>query len=216
MRVVQTNLLGYIYGAHAALPYFKRQGRGVLINNISVGGWMPVPYGVAYSASKTGLWGFTGALQAELSAWPHIHVCGRYPAMLDTPGVQHAANYSSAVIKAMPPVFDPLRVAKAMVHAAAHPRRAVTTDVAAPLMRLSYALTPRLTGAIGEWVMRRYFERAARESASDGNLFRGDMPLTGLEGGWRAPGNRHPLKKGAAIACGLLAGIMLLRSALRG
>src|SRR4051812_39167127 len=38
-RVIETNLMGYIHGAHAALPYFKRQLQGVLININSLGGW---------------------------------------------------------------------------------------------------------------------------------------------------------------------------------
>src|SRR5438309_7620969 len=54
-RVIQTNLIGYLNGAHAVLSYFKEQGRGILINNISVGGWTPTPYAVGYSASKFGL-----------------------------------------------------------------------------------------------------------------------------------------------------------------
>ncbi len=32
-RVIETNLFGYIYGARAALPIFREQGSGVLINN---------------------------------------------------------------------------------------------------------------------------------------------------------------------------------------
>ena len=61
--VIRTNLLGYVHGAHAVLPYFKRQGYGTLVNNISVGGWFPTPYAAAYSASKFGLRGFFEALK---------------------------------------------------------------------------------------------------------------------------------------------------------
>src|SRR3954465_5281121 len=65
-RVIEINLLGYLHGAFAVLPYFKRQGYGTLINNISVGGWFPTPYAVGYSASKFGLRGFSESLRAEL------------------------------------------------------------------------------------------------------------------------------------------------------
>lgn len=47
-QVIRTNLFGYMLGAYTVLPYFKKQGRGILINNISVGGFLPVPYGGAY------------------------------------------------------------------------------------------------------------------------------------------------------------------------
>ncbi len=56
--VIRTNLIGYIHGAHAVLSYFKQQGYGMLVNNISVGGWFATPYMSAYSASKFGLRGF--------------------------------------------------------------------------------------------------------------------------------------------------------------
>ncbi|WP_017720518.1 SDR family NAD(P)-dependent oxidoreductase [Kamptonema formosum] len=37
-RVIETNLFGYIHGARAALPYFREQGSGILINVDSVVG----------------------------------------------------------------------------------------------------------------------------------------------------------------------------------
>ena len=84
--------MGYMHGAHAVLPYFKDQGYGVLINNISVGGYTPAPYAAGYTASKFGLRGFSQSLKGELYNWPHIHVCDLFPAFLDTPGIQHAGK----------------------------------------------------------------------------------------------------------------------------
>ena len=46
-------------GTAAVLPHFRRQGRGILINNI--GGFAPVLFAAAYAASKFGLRGFTAA-----------------------------------------------------------------------------------------------------------------------------------------------------------
>jgi len=57
-QVVQTDLLGYLRGAHVVLPYFKQQNGGVLINTLSVGSWLAQPYAVAYSTAKFGLVGF--------------------------------------------------------------------------------------------------------------------------------------------------------------
>ncbi len=216
-RVIQVNLLGYLYGATAVLPYFKKQQYGVLINNISVGGWLPIPYGAAYLASKTGLWGLTGALQAELSPYPNIHVCGLYPAMLDTPGVQHAANFSGSVLTAAPPVFDPVNVARAMVKVAIAPRRSYAPDYAAPFMRLGYTFAPRLTGRIAEAIFSNYFRRAAKESADTGNLFDDNSPLGSIHGGWRTrqiSQKKLNLRLGVAAA-GLIGLSLLLRKALR-
>ncbi|WPV64025.1 SDR family NAD(P)-dependent oxidoreductase [Chitinophaga sp. LS1] len=68
-QVITTNLLGYMSGTHAVLPFFKRQGAGILINNISIGGYIPVPYGSAYTASKYALRGFFESIKGELAAW---------------------------------------------------------------------------------------------------------------------------------------------------
>ena len=35
-RVIETNLFGYVHGARVALRQFRRQGRGVLIQNASI------------------------------------------------------------------------------------------------------------------------------------------------------------------------------------
>ena len=79
-QVIKTNLLGYMNGAHAVLPFFKEQGWGTLINNISIGGFLPVPYGAGYTAAKFGLRGWSEALKAELTEWPEIYVCDLFPA----------------------------------------------------------------------------------------------------------------------------------------
>lgn len=113
--VIRTNLLGYIHGAQAVLPIFKQQGHGIIINNISVGGWIATLYMAAYCTSKFGLRGFFESLKGELKPFPHSHVCDLYPAFLDTPGIQHAANYTGKHLRPAPPVYDPLLVARAIV-----------------------------------------------------------------------------------------------------
>ena len=39
-QVIRTNLMGYLHGAHAALPHFLRRRRGVLINVVSFGAFV--------------------------------------------------------------------------------------------------------------------------------------------------------------------------------
>lgn len=144
---MRTNLLGYLNGAHAILPHFIERGADVLINNLSFGAWVPTPFAAAYSASKFGLRGLTDALRAELAFAPGIHICGVYPSFIDTPGVQHGANYTGRVLKPAPPVYAPRRVAEAMVALALRPRRSVTVGSVATLARLGYFIAPRLMRA---------------------------------------------------------------------
>ncbi|WKB51711.1 SDR family oxidoreductase [Eleftheria terrae] len=205
-QVIRTNLIGHLHGAHAVLPYFQSQRSGVLINTISVGGWAPAPYAVAYSASKFGLRGFSEALRGELTRWPGIHVCDVFPAFIDTPGLRHGANYIGKLIKPLPPLYDPQRVANAMVSLARRPRRSVTVGGAATVIRLGHFLAPGLT----TWMMGRltesYFRRAQPVPRTHGNLFEPPPQGGGIYGGFRSPALRRAVPAAGVL---LLAGTAL-------
>jgi NAD(P)-dependent dehydrogenase (short-subunit alcohol dehydrogenase family) len=185
VRVIQTNLIGHLHGAHAVLPHFKRKGRGILINTVSIGGWLASPYAVAYSASKFGLRGFSEALRAELEPFPEIHVCDVFPAFIDTPGFQHGANYFGREIKPVPPVYPAERVAAAMLSVAKRPRAVVSVGAPALAARPVHALLgDRASRALG-WFMRRYLERAPAAPRGDGSLFESRSREAAVSGGWR-------------------------------
>ncbi len=219
-QVIHTNLLGYIHGAHAALPYFQRQASGgVLINTISFGGWVPAPYAAAYAASKFGLRGFTDSLRSELSDWPEIHVCDVFPSFIDTPGVQHGANFTGREIKPAPPVYAAEKVADEMVSLARNPRDAATVGSVATLARFGYGLAP----TVGRWAMNKFIEtylhRAKDSTSTTGNLFR-PIALAAVSGGWRSAGLRTVATRlgtgGLAAAGALVAlqvGLALVRAA---
>jgi len=200
-RVIETNLLGYMYGAHAALPYFIDQGRGVLINNVSIGGFVPTPYAAAYAASKHGVRAFSNSLRQELKAWPDIHVCAVYPFFMDTPGVQHGANYTGRVLQPAPPVYAPEKTAETIVSLVRRPRRQVMVGTVAHLAKWEAQLLPRLT----EWGLARFIEgylRWADESPrTEGNLYAPMPERAGVHGGWRWSWPRG--WSGAALALGI-------------
>lgn len=196
-QVIRINLMGYIHGAHAVLPYFKQQQYGVLINNISIGGWFPVPYGVGYSASKFGLRGFSEALRGELSNYSNIHVCDLFPAFLDTPGIQHAANYTGAVLKPAPPVYNPQRVAAAMVSLAANPKKAVTIGSVTNILRFAHFLLPAATRSITAKIIGTYIKKADYTAHTSGNLFEPATFGTSIHGGWNSDADAEIRKKKA-------------------
>lgn len=209
-QVIRTNLMGYLFGAHAVLSYFKRQASGLLINNISVGGWFPTPYMVSYSASKFGLRGFSESLRGELTKWPGIHVCNLYPAFLDTPGIQHAGNYSGSVLKPAPPVYDPQRVARAMVSVARFPKNSVTIGSVSTFLRLAHFLLPALSCTITAKVMEVYFKNAESTPPTSGNIFKPVEFGTSMHGGWNKPLEKRKKKMAAAVILGgLIAGLLL-------
>jgi len=150
-QVIRTNLIAYLYGAHAVLPYFLSQAQGTLINTVSIGGWFPLPYGVSYTASKFGLRGYSEALRAELSGWPKIHVCDVFPAFVDTPGFQHSANYVGRLLKPMPPVCAPERVADVMVSLALKPRASTSVGSTA-ILRCAIMATSDFIGSASRFM----------------------------------------------------------------
>ncbi|MEO5996060.1 MAG: SDR family oxidoreductase [Chitinophagaceae bacterium] len=211
-QVIKINLMGFIHGAHAVLPYFKRQNSGILINNISIGGFYPTPYAVGYSASKFGLRGFSEALKAELTGSPGIHICDLYPAFLDTPGIQHAGNYTGYLLKPAPPVYDPQKVGRAMVQLARRPRNSLTVGGVAHILRMGYFFMPGIMRFITAKVMEAYFKQAVPTPATSGNLFEPIEYGTSIHGGWdKAPDRRKRKRKAAFFIGGLAVSYFLIK-----
>src|SRR5579875_2604235 len=84
-----TNFWGAVHCTLAVIPYMRRQRFGRIGNVISIGGKVPTPHLLPYTASKFALTGFTGALRAEL-AKDGILVTGVYPHLMRTGGHVHA------------------------------------------------------------------------------------------------------------------------------
>lgn len=190
-QVIKTNLMGQIHGAYVVIPYFKDRNQGVLVNNISLGAFVPNPFAAAYTASKYGLRGFSEALKYELDEFKNIHICDIFPAFIDTPGFVHGANYSGKVLKPAPPIYDPFKVAESIVSVCLHPRSRVMVGSSWRAARLVHALTPKLFGHMMNKFMLAYFNGAQDAEITSGNLFRPIGIGSGIYGGWKA---FHPLK----------------------
>lgn len=67
-QVLDTNLTGVFLMCRAFIPHMKGQGYGRILNLTSIMSHVSLPGRSAYSASKTGLLGFTRALALELAA----------------------------------------------------------------------------------------------------------------------------------------------------
>jgi len=187
-RVIESNLIGHMHGAHAALRHFKKRGRGTLINMISVGGWIPAPYAAAYTASKFGLRGLSEALRAEVSDLPQVHVCDVAPTVVDSPGLLHGANYT---------MVDPRRVARAVVALSSRPRAITWVGASAGPGRLAHAIAPQWVGAAMQRTMRWALGRAQPVARTDGNLFESSKG-TQIDGG-----QRHANKQAAGTVAAL-------------
>src|ERR1700709_120933 len=92
--VIETNLMGQVNGARAALRRFRPQRSGVLINVSSVWGRVSSPRVSPYVVSKNAIRAFSECISAELDAEPGVNVVTIVPQAADTPIFEHAANYS--------------------------------------------------------------------------------------------------------------------------
>src|SRR5690606_38282958 len=118
-----TNVHGTIDGIRAALPGLRAR-RGVAVIVGSVFSVLASPAVWAYVASKHAVAGFAASVRQELRRGPRpVDVAMVWPATIDTPIYQHAANRTGRSIHPIPPVVDPDRVARAILRAAERPRR---------------------------------------------------------------------------------------------
>ena len=206
-RVVDVNLVAHMNDVHAVLPIFLAQDRGTWVNMISAGGFVATPYAAAYSASKFGLRGFSAALRGEVSKSPHIHICDVCPTFVDTPGVDHAGNYTGARLALPPGSLAPETVAKAVVRLATRPRDLTAVGAPAIAFKLGEFAAPNLLAAILSGFLDTWSARAPDGDDSDGVLFEPGV-AAGPDGGRRDP---HRGRKVAAATSGIavlgLAGI---------
>jgi len=168
-QVIKTNLLGFVHGAHAVIPIFKKQGEGVLINNVSIGGWMPAPYSTAYSTTKFGIRGMVEGLQGELSNEPNIHVVGLYPGIQRSTGNMHSAKYSGLNFKIPPFSVDPRQLAAQMVEAAKNPQKSIITDGYAKMAKIMYSLFPETIINTASALLRLNM-KPEKNTNTDGNV----------------------------------------------
>jgi NAD(P)-dependent dehydrogenase (short-subunit alcohol dehydrogenase family) len=64
--IFDTNFFGIVRMTRAVLPHMRRQGGGHVINIGSVLGFMPMPYGALYAATKHAIEGYSESLDHEL------------------------------------------------------------------------------------------------------------------------------------------------------
>ena len=189
-RVIETNLLGYVHGARAALPIFLAQGRGILINNVSGWGLAGAPFVSSYVTSKFGVVGFSEALRQELAAYPDIHVCMLFPPAIDTPIYQHAGNTTGREVRPPPPVYRARAAAEAIVALAQRPEPRKSVGAAGVLLVALQRLSPGLAARLMNWLTRSFSIGTALAPQTLGNSFEPKGPHA-VSGGWSRLGKRR-------------------------
>jgi NAD(P)-dependent dehydrogenase (short-subunit alcohol dehydrogenase family) len=208
--IIETNLLGQVHGARAALPHFRRQGSGVLINMASVWGRVTTPDVSAYVTSKFAVRAFSECLREELSDSPGIDVATILPATVDTPIFAQAANFSGRRVRAIPPATDPWKVAEGILKCAQNPKREVTYGRVGRMLELLHSFAPPLYTRFAPNAFRAGNFADSPAEPTTGNVLAPAPQGEQVDGRWRSERRRDLanafLSAAGAGARGLLPG----------
>ncbi len=214
-QVIKTNLFGFMYGAYNVLPIFKKQQEGVLINNISIGAFMPAPYSAAYSASKRGIAGLMETLQGEISNYPNIHISNIYPQIQRSTGNSHSAKYSGLEFKVPPFAADPRDTAQKFVELAKNPKKGMFPDTISYVLKTAHSIMPSALVNTASAGMRMVMKM---KNAPDnpGNIMETSSEPHRIYGETALPVPSKNVKNALLTGIGLGFGYMLLKSKFSG
>jgi short-subunit dehydrogenase len=160
-RLFDTNFWGVVNGSRIALDRLRTRVTndhgfgGSIINIGSCVSDRAVPLQGMYSASKHAVKGFTDALRMEVeeSQLP-VSITLIKPGAIDTPYIRHAKNYLPEEPAFPPPVYAAETVARAILHAAAHPVRDIVVGAGGKALSLMDQF-PRIADRVMEKTMFR-------------------------------------------------------------
>ncbi|MGV3460928.1 MAG: SDR family NAD(P)-dependent oxidoreductase [Flavobacterium sp.] len=198
-QVIKTNLFGYMHGAYNAIRIFKEQNEGILINNVSIGGFMPAPYSAVYSATKYGIRGMMECIQGEVSNRKHIHICNLYPQLQNSTGNLHSAKYSGFSMTIPPIASSPRETAQKMVELALHPQKDLFPDYRAAAITNIYKMFPKLVINAASAVVRTKMKHNPDKEGKPGNVLANSKEPLRVYG-------KPPAKNAGNLGLALLAG----------
>lgn len=214
-QVIKTNLFGYMYSAYNVLPIFKNQKEGILLNNVSIGAFMPAPYSAAYSASKRGIAGLMETLQGEISDFPDVHISNIYPQIQRSTGNSHSAKYSGLDFKVPPFAADPRDTAQKMVELAKNPKRGMFPDFMSRFLKTAHSIMPATlvnTASAGMRLMMNLKNAPAEE----GNIMEPSQYPHRIYGETALPVPSKNVKNALLAGLGLGFGYMILSAKMGG
>lgn len=180
--IFETNFFGLIRMTRAVLPQMRRQGSGRIINIGSVLGFLPMPYGALYAATKHAVEGYSESLDHELRT-RGIRVSIIEPAYTKTP---FEANFVEPDVK-----LDEYREARAGVSRRVNEVMATAESpdvVAETVLKAANAAHPKIRYAAGKLANRlRLLRRFAPAGLVDAGI-RKDLQLDA------PPASRHPAR----------------------
>ena len=151
-RVTEVNYLGYVHGTLAALRRMKPRDHGVIVQVGSALAYRSIPLQAAYCASKHAIVGFTDSLRCELiHDHSHVRITAVHLPAVNTPQFGWVRSRLPHRAQPVPPIFEPEVPARAILHAAKHPRRELFVGASTLLAVYGQRIAPNLL----DWYLGR-------------------------------------------------------------
>jgi NADP-dependent 3-hydroxy acid dehydrogenase YdfG len=123
-RVTDVTYLGYVNGTREALSRMVPRDRGTVVQVGSALGERSIPLQSAYCGAKHAVNGFTSSVRTELMhRGSAVRITVVQMPAVNTPQFSWVRSRLPRHPQPVPPIFQPEVAARAVVHAAAHPRR---------------------------------------------------------------------------------------------
>ncbi|MDK0523885.1 SDR family oxidoreductase [Streptomyces sp. ML-6] len=123
-RVTEVSYLGYVNGTREALARMKPRGTGTIVQVGSALGTRSIPLQSAYCGAKHAVNGFTSSVRTELlHEKSRVRITVVQLPAVNTPQFSWTLSRLPRHPQPVPPVYQPEVAARAVVHAADHPRR---------------------------------------------------------------------------------------------
>jgi len=169
-RVTEVTYLGYVYGTKSALRRMLPRDRGTIVQVGSALAYRGIPLQTAYCGAKHAIQGFNESLRCELlHAKSKVRVTMVQMPAVNTPQFDWVLNRLPHHPQPVPPIYQPEVAARAVLYAAAHPRRReywVGAPTAATL----------IANAVAPGLLDRYLARTGFKSQQTSAPAKADAP----------------------------------------
>jgi short-subunit dehydrogenase len=160
-RATEVTYLGTVWGTRAALRRMRPRDEGTIVQVGSALAYRGIPLQAAYCGAKPAIRGFTESVIAELLHHrSNVEVAMVQLPGLNTPQFTWGRTKLPRQTMPVPPIYQPEVAARAIVHAAFHPRRELWVGAPTWYTILGEKLAPRL--------LDRYLARTAYSAQETG------------------------------------------------
>ena len=166
-RVTEVTYMGYVYGTLSALKRMLPRDRGTIVQVGSALAYRGIPLQAAYCAAKHAVLGFHASLRTELlHDKSNVRVTMVQMPALNTPQFGWVKSRLPRKAQPVPPIFQPEVAARAIYHAAHHPRREYYVGHSTVQAVVGNKLTPSL---LDHYLARTGYEAQQYDGHEDPN-----------------------------------------------